>query len=114
MSASINMMFGSTLCKDSVSDRTTISLPISFSQINLLSKINWKPRSLPVGGLIRLSSALDSKAIYGQSLKLTPCVGLGLCQTPLRRIGFNIQAKAYEASSSDLVSDSDVEEEVLS
>ena len=110
MSASTKMMFGGMVCKGSVPDRTTLSLPNPCSQINVPSKINLKPRSVPVGGLIRLSSALDRKAISGQSLKLTPCVGLGLCQGPLRRIGFNVQAKAYEASSSDLVPDSDAEE----
>lgn len=104
------MMFGSMVCKGSVPDRTILSLPNSCSQINVLSKLNLKPRSVPVGGLIRLSSALDRKVIYGQSLKLTPFVGLGLRQGPLRKIGFNVQAKAYEASSSDSVPDSDAEE----
>jgi len=113
MSACAKMMIGNTLCKGSVPDRTTISVPNSCSQINVLSKTNLKPRSLPVGGLIRLSSTLDRKAIYGQSLELTPCVGLGICQTPSRRINFNVQAKAYEASSSDLVPESDVQDEVL-
>lgn len=109
MSACAKMMIGNTLCKGSVPDRTTISVPNSCSQINVLSKTNLKSRSLPVGGLIRLSSTLDRKAIYGQSLELTPCVGLGICQTPSRRINFNVQAKAYEASSSDLVPESDVD-----
>lgn len=109
MSACAKMMNGNTLCKGSVPDRTTISVPNSCSQINVLSKTNLKSRSLPVGGLIRLSSTLDRKAIYGQSLELTPCVGLGICQTPSRRINFNVQAKAYEASSSDLVPESDVD-----
>lgn len=109
MSACAKMMIGNTLCKGSVPDRTTISVPNSCSQINVLSKTNLKSRSLPVGGLIRLSSTLDRKAIYGQSLELTPCVRLGICQTPSRRINFNVQAKAYEASSSDLVPESDVD-----
>lgn len=113
MSACAKMMIGNTLCKGSVPDRTTISVPNSCSQINVLSKTNLKPRALPVGGLIRLSSTLDRKAIYGQSLELTPCVCLGICQTPSRRINFNVQAKAYEASSSDLVPESDVQDEVL-
>jgi len=113
MSACAKMMIGNALCKGSVPDRTTISVPNSCSQINVLSKTNLKSRSLPVGGLIRLSFTLDRKAIYGQSLELTPCVGLGICQTPSRRINFNVQAKAYEASSSDLVPESDVQDKVL-
>eukprot|EP01018_Ginkgo_biloba_P003098 Gb_13340 [translate_table: standard] len=114
MSASAKMMLGAVTCKPTVPDRATSSLPSSCSQFNLLCKSFEKPRFAPLTGSSRLLCAFERKSIHGQSLKLTPCVDLGLSQRTLTKVGLKVQAKAYEASSSDVVDDSGPKGEVLS
>lgn len=102
---SASMLSGGAICKTSFPEHAISSTPNSYSQINLLSRVSGKPRSIHQHGLNRLSFALDKKPIYGQSVKLTPCLGLGSSQRSLRSTCFKVQAKAYEASSSDYVPD---------
>lgn len=113
MSASTTIMGGGLMCKSIFPDHAIRSSQNSYSQINLLSRVSGKPMSIHQHGLNRLSFALDKKPIYGHSVKLAPCLGLGSSQRSLRSTCFKVQAKAYEASSSDYVPDGVPKEDAL-
>uniref|UniRef100_A0A0D6R3P8 Sugar phosphate transporter domain-containing protein n=1 Tax=Araucaria cunninghamii TaxID=56994 RepID=A0A0D6R3P8_ARACU len=117
MSAITKMMLGGVMCKPVIAERRSGPLPKFRSQINLKHKLSEKPSSIQQCGLTSLPCALDRKFIngYGRSLKLTPCLGLGLglSQRPLRKRGLNVEAKAYEASSSDYVPEGVSQEKAL-